>query len=455
MAIGVKAFKWKTLSPKQRFIFLWWRSSKYKEYDAIVCDGAVRSGKTVSMALSFVDWATETFDGVNVGMAGKTIQSLRRNVVTPLKQMMIGRKYSFKDNQSKNYIEVYNPRSGNSIDLYLFGGKDESSQDLVQGITTAGFFFDEVALMPESFVNQAVARCSIDGAKFWFNCNPDHPKHWFNEKWLKDLKQKNAIHLHFTMEDNWSLTEATRERYRRMFTGVFYQRYILGLWVAAEGVIYDMFRESEHAVKKPPFSKQQADRLFISIDYGTQNATTFGKYGARRIRQRHGPIVDKATQIQNRYHLFETYYHSGRDERVQKTDREYVDDLEKFIGNDDIKYIIVDPSAASFIAEIESRRGKDGRQKYKVIPARNEVLEGIKHMMNLLKLNLFTLDESCKEDITEFFTYAWDKKALERGEEKPIKEYDHCMDRNRYACYTDTIISSEQRLFSGKGGRRF
>ena len=452
--IKIVPFRWKKLSPKQRFIFLWWRHDKYKDYDTIIADGAVRSGKTVSMALSYVDWATENFDGQNFGMSGKTIQSLRRNVITPLKQMMMGRGYIYKDNQSANYIEIFNPRTGTTNYFYIFGGKDEGSQDLVQGITTAGFFFDEVALMPESFVNQAVARCSVDGAKFWFNCNPDHPKHWFKAEWLDKLKLKNAIHLHFTMDDNWSLSEKTKERYRRMFTGVFYKRYILGLWVAAEGVIYDMFREEKHVVSKPPFTKLQADRLFVSIDYGTQNATTFGKYGAQRIKQKGAKLKslgNVALGITHRYHLFETYYHSGREEGVQKTSKEYVDDLEKFIGNDDIKYIIVDPSAADLIAEINTRRDKYGYKKYNVIPARNEVKEGIAHMMNLLKLRYFTMDELCIEDINEFYSYIWDEKALDRGEEKPLKEHDHCMDRNRYAVYTDTILAAETKSFSGRG----
>lgn len=431
---------------------------KYRDYDAIIADGAVRSGKTVSMALSFVDWATESFDGQNFGMCGKTIQSFRRNVISPLKQMMLGRGYICKDNRSSNYLEIYNPRTGHTNYFYIFGGKDEGSQDLVQGITTAGFFFDEVALMPETFVNQAVARCSVTGAKFWFNCNPDHPKHWFKAEWLDKLGRKKAIHLHFTMDDNYSLDENTKARYRRNFTGVFYQRYILGLWVAAEGVIYDMFREHIHVVKTPPFTKLQSERLFIAIDYGTQNATTFGKYGARKIRQfiNKKPIKgdDGLLDVKYQYHLFETYYHSGREAGQQKTSKEYVDELEKFIGDDEIAYIIVDPSAADLIAEIRTRKDAYGMEKYKVIPARNEVKEGISHVMNQLKLEKFTMGEECVEDINEFYSYIWDEKALDRGEEIPKKEHDHCMDRTRYAMYTDTIIADGMRNYGGRGARK-
>lgn len=450
----VATFKWKPLSPKQRFIFLWWRMDKYKEYDAIIADGAVRSGKTVSMALSYVDWATENFDGVNFGLAGKTIESLRRNVIGPLKTMMLGRKYICKDNQSKNYLEIFNPRTGTTNYFYIFGGKDESSQDLIQGITLGGMLFDEVALMPQSFVNQATARCSVDGAKFWFNCNPEHPTHWFKSEWIDKLRSKNALYLHFTMDDNYSLTEKTKKRYRNLYSGVFYKRYILGQWVTAQGIIYDMFNEQKHVVTKPPFTKAQAERLFISIDYGTQNATTFGKYGAVRIRQRNAKLEqlsEKVLDIKHKYHLFETYYHSGRDEGKQKTSKQYVDDLEKFIGGDDIKYIIVDPSAADLIAEINTRVDEYGVRKYKVVPARNNVKSGITHMMNLLKLNYFTIDESCQEDINEFYSYVWDEKKLERGIEEPVKVNDHCMDRNRYACYTDSMIYNSMVNYSGKG----
>ena len=99
-------------------------------------------------------------------------------------------------------------------------------------------FLDEVALMPQSFVNQALARCSVKGSKYWFNCNPEGPNHWFKVEWIDKKKEKNILHLHFTMDDNPSLDEETKDRYKRMFVGVFYQRFILGLWVLAEGIIY-------------------------------------------------------------------------------------------------------------------------------------------------------------------------------------------------------------------------
>ena len=167
-------------------------------------------------------------------------------------------------------------RNGKVNYFYIFGGRDEASQDLIQGITLAGMFFDEVALMPQSFVNQATARCSVDGAKFWFNCNPAGPYHWFKLEYLDQLEDKNMLHLHFTMDDNLSLSQRIKDRYKRMYKGVFYQRFILGLWVLAEGIIYDMFDEAVHSVKT---EQRKYSKYYVSVDYGTQNPTTFGLWG--------------------------------------------------------------------------------------------------------------------------------------------------------------------------------
>lgn len=445
---NIVTFKWKGLSLKQKVVFDWWRSEKYKSYNAIIMDGAVRSGKTVSGALSFVDWALEEFDGQNFIFAGKTIGSFRRNVLEPLKQMMRGRRYKFKDHRSDNMIEIENPRNGHLCYFYIFGGKDEKSQDLVQGITAAGLFGDEVALMPESFVNQATARCSVSGAKFWFNCNPDGPYHWFKLNWIDLANVKKAFHLHFTMDDNPSLDEETKDRYKLMYSGVFYKRYILGLWVVAEGVIYDMFSEEKNVTTKHPFSKKEADRLMISIDYGIQNPMTFGKYGVKKVGE---DILEdqggkKFIVDRNHYHLYESYYHSGRTTGKQKTDQEYYEEFVKFVGTDrqKVKYVVVDPSASSFIVLLR-------KHGWRVIPARNSVKDGIALHMNLIERGLFTLDKGNTEDINEYYSYIWDADKILKGIEEPVKENDHCQDRNRYLCLTDSIVYQNRKVFSGKG----
>lgn len=233
--------------------------------DGIIADGAIRSGKTVAMSLSFVLWAMASFNGQNFGMCGKTIGSFRRNVLFWLKLMLRSRGYKIRDLRTDNLLIVTRGQTVNYF--YLFGGKDERSQDLIQGITLAGILFDEVALMPESFVNQATGRCSIDGSKFWFNCNPQGPKHWFKNNWIDQRKSKNLLYLHFTMDDNLSLSESIKARYRAMYTGVFFQRYILGLWVLAEGVIYGMFANDTESFILDEYPDNIA-YVTIGVDFG-------------------------------------------------------------------------------------------------------------------------------------------------------------------------------------------
>lgn len=266
-------FKFKPFSNKQLKILTWWLpNSPVHDKDGIIADGAIRSGKTVSMALSFIMWAMYTFSDGNFAMCGKTIGSFRRNVLTVLKLMLWSRGYKWKDHRADNLLEV--TRKGVTNYFYIFGGKDERSQDLIQGITLAGVFFDEVALMPESFVNQATGRCSVEGSKFWFNCNPTNPSHWFKKEWVDKIGEKNIIYLHFTMDDNLSLSEKIKARYSSMYTGVFFKRYILGLWVAAEGVIYDLFinHKDDFVIDKAP----QIIYAAIGIDFGgTGSAHSF------------------------------------------------------------------------------------------------------------------------------------------------------------------------------------
>lgn len=242
--IEQSGFPFKPFSIKQKKVLTWWcKDSPVKDKDGIIADGAIRSGKTLCMSLSFVFWAMSCFKMQNFGMAGKTIGSFRRNVVFWLKLMLRSRGYHVADHRTDNMLEITSGEITNFF--YVFGGKDERSQDLIQGITLAGMFFDEVALMPESFVNQATGRCSVTGSKFWFNCNPDSPEHWFNQNWILKSDEKRLIYLHFTMDDNLSLSEEIKARYKAMYQGVFYDRFIRGLWVLAAGLIFRYFAEDD------------------------------------------------------------------------------------------------------------------------------------------------------------------------------------------------------------------
>lgn len=424
----VVPFDFVPFSQKQSIVMSWWTpTSKYKDFDAIICDGAVRSGKTVSEALSFVLWSMSTFDGKNFALCGKTVGGLRRNVLGPLKQMLKSTGYIIEDSRMEGCfcIGAIDKETKKKVTnyYYIFGGKDESSQDLIQGITLAGVFFDEVALMPESFVNQATARCSVEGAKFWFSCNPNSPFHWFKKEWINKVTEHKVLYLHFTMDDNPSLSEDVKNRYKTLYTGVFYKRYILGLWVAADGIVYPMFDPDVHAVQL----KRNWTRIFVAGDFGIQNATTFGIFGY------YAP--------ERRYHQIASYYHSGRDDG-QKTTKEYADDLKQFLADNLVmpEYITLDPSAAPMIVELRkdpyfARHGID------ILPAKNRVDLGIQVVSFLLNERKFTLDPSCIKDIEEFTTYAWDSDKLDKGVEEVIKIDDHAMDKIRYAIMTDSILN--------------
>lgn len=415
-------FRFYPFSKKQRQVLTWWTPfSPVSEYDGIIADGAIRSGKTVCMSLSFVMWAMETFDGENLGMCGKTIGSFRRNVLGPLKRMLKSRGYVYADHRTDNLLTV--SKDGRTNDFYIFGGKDEGSQELVQGITLAGVFFDEVALMPESFVNQATARCSVDGSKFWFNCNPEGPRHWFRQEWILKKRQKQLLYLHFTMEDNLSLSDRIKERYRNQYSGVFYDRFILGLWVVAEGVIYDMFTPERHLVKLKDVVRELTSTCYVAIDYGTQNATVFKLW----VKGKDGV-----------WYCTREYYYSGRDARKQKTDAEYVADLGRFLEGAQPRAVIVDPSAASFIEALR-------QAGYPVLKAKNDVLDGIRQMAKMLVTDKIKyIDGACPYTVQEFGEYVWDRKAAERGEDAPVKDHDHCMDADRY--FINTVLAAKARI---------
>lgn len=408
-----KVFKFQPFSRKQKQVLTWWTSkSAVKDMDGIIADGAIRSGKTISMSLSYVMWAMYVFDNQNFGMAGKTIGSFRRNVLFWLKLMLFSRGYKYRDHRADNLLEV--SKSGVTNYFYIFGGKDERSQDLIQGITLAGMFFDEVALMPESFVNQATGRLSVTGSKMWFNCNPDGPYHWFKVNWIDKKKEKRLIYLHFTMDDNLSLSEEIKKRYRSMYSGVFFQRYILGMWTVAEGVIFDMFDKATHVYNK--LVDTIASETYVSCDYGTQNATVF-------------LLWQKG--VDGVWYCIKEFYYSGRENKKQKTDGEFADELEKFIEGYKVKRIVIDPSAASFIAELKSRG-------LRIKKANNDVLDGIRYTGSMLNDEKIRFSPECKNTIQEFSAYIWDKKAADKGEDKPVKDHDHAMDAVRYFCYTIT-----------------
>lgn len=403
-------------SEKQLITMNWWTSPKYSDFDAIICDGAIRSGKTMSMSLGFVLWASTRFNNSSFAICGKTVTSLRRNVIVPMLEMIRNFGFNCVEKVSQNLIDI--TWNGNTNRFYLFGGKDEGSAALIQGITLSGVFLDEVALMPRSFVEQALARCSVNGSKMWFNCNPDNPAHWFYNEWIKKTSEKNALYLHFTMDDNPSLTVKVRERYKRLYSGAFYDRFVLGKWTASEGIVYPMFDRKTHVVYDIP----DCERYVISCDYGTVNPTSMGLWGLHK----------------GVWYRLKEYYYAARKTGASRTDEEHYNALENLSEGKNISRVIIDPSASSFI-ECIKRHGK-----FRTVKANNDVVSGIRRVGNALKENKIKFHESCVDIIREFTLYRWNEKA---GEDVPIKENDHAMDDMRYFV-SDMLKNNESDFFA-------
>lgn len=387
-------------SEKQLTLAHWWHRPQTREREGIIAEGAIRSGKTHSMLLGFLVWSRDSFTGENFIVAGKTVGALKRNVVMPMLGFMRQLGWKYRYNRSEGFIEC----GGNCY--YLFGASTEASQDVLQGLTAAGAYADEVALFPKSFVDQMVGRCSVEGSKLWFNCNPSYPSHFFKTEYIDRAEELNLLHLHFDMDDNPSLSEQIKERYRRMFTGVFYKRYILGLWTLAEGVIYPGYESA----LEPPF-KGKASKYMVSCDYGTQNAF------AALLWAYDGKC----------WHVVKEYRYSGRDTGVQKTDQDYVEDMREFVKGyqSDIRFV-VDPSAASFIAALK-------RAGFRIAKARNDVLDGIRETAACMQAGVVRIAEDTPELQKEFQGYVWDDK---KGSDVPVKENDHLMDALRYGVAT-------------------
>lgn len=405
--------KFEKVSQKQADIFRF----PHEDYDALICDGAIRTGKTIMMIVSYIEWAMHEYTESNFGVCGKTVRAAERNIVMPLLQLRsVAKKYDITYLRSLSLITI---KKGNHVNyFYIFGGKDESSYQLIQGITLCGVLFDEVALMPESFVDQAIARTiSTSNAKLWFNCNPESPLNWFYTEWIQKLDQHNAKRIHFLLDDNPGLTEEAKKKARNNFSGVSYQRYILGEWVEAEGLIYPMFTKDN--IYNESTRKLELESLscrYCAVDYGTENPCVFLD------------IYDDGNTIW----IDREYYYDGRKMNKDKANDEYADDFDRFFSKRPLlTCVVIDPSAASFKAQLR-RRG------YAVREANNEVLEGIRNVANLIYRRKIKINEQCKNTIAEMRSYVWDSKACERGEEKPLKVSDHAMDSIRY--FVNTIV---------------
>ncbi len=384
-------------SPKQRAVLDWWRDGRY---DAVICDGAVRSGKTFALSVSFFLWAMARFQRQKFGLCAASIGGVRRNLLAQARPVLTGLGFRWEEVVSRNEVTLRG--GGRENTFYLFGGRDEGSFASIQGLTLAGVLLDEAALMPRSFVEQAAARCSVQGGRVWFSCNPAGPEHWFYKEWIRKAEEKRALHLRFTMEDNPALSPAVRARYERMFRGTFYQRYVLGEWAAAEGLVYDFFQ----ADAMPPAPEGAFARWRISCDYGTRNPASFGLWG----------------ELDGIWYRVREFYYDARERGRQKTDGEYAEDLRNLAGGRCIETVIVDPSAASFMETLR-------REGWNVRKADNRVLEGIRRTASALKSGRIVICRTCGAAAREFGLYRWEDGG---DGDRVRKEFDHAMDDIRY-----------------------
>lgn len=399
--------KIKRFSGKQKRVMRWWcPGSPDSGRDAIICDGAVRSGKTMCMGLSFVCWAMSQFQDQQFAFCGKSVVGLRRNLILELMELLRELGFQCREKRSENLLTV--ARDGRENRFYLMGGKDEGSAAFIQGVTLAGVLLDEAALMPRSFVEQAIARCSVAGSRLWFNCNPEGPQHWFYQEWILKAEARNALYLHFTMEDNPSLSPKVLRRYRSSYSGAFYRRFILGEWTSARGLVYDFFDPARDARPRP---EGEMEAYVISADYGTANPCSFGLWGLKA----------------HVWYRMEEYYYASRRTGVQLTDQEYVEALDRLAAGRRIQQVVADPSAASFITALR-------QAGYHVVKANNDVLSGIRITANLLKSGRIVICEGCEDCLREISLYRWgDGNA---GRDAPRKENDHAMDDMRYFAAT-------------------
>ena len=392
--------KFTTFSEKQLVCLRWWSDPQNEDLDGILCDGAVRSGKTVSLTIGFFLWSMGCFQGKAFGLCGKTIGSLRRNILDHLSGWLgpaVHLHYSRSDNK------LIASAGGHTNTYYLFGGQDDSACQLIQGVTLAGVYLDEAALLSRSFLEQAVARCSEPGAKLWFSCNPEGPEHWFYKEWVQKAQDKRLLRLSMTMQDNPGLTEAVQARYRRLYSGVFYERFVLGRWAAAQGLVYEFTRE--HIAGEVP----ERGRYFISVDYGTMNPFSAGLWCVE------GGVAWRVRE----------FYYCGREAGKLMTDEQYHQALVELAGDKPVERVIIDPSAASMIATIRHHG------VFRVRRARNAVLPGIRLVASLLQQGRLRISGCCRDTIREFSQYCW-----EEGQDRPVKEFDHAMDDVRYFCAT-------------------
>lgn len=379
-----------------------------------ILHGSVRSSKTVNCTVRWLDYLVSGPQG-DLAMFGKTMATLKRNVLNDLLDI-VGEKNYHWVNRQEGELYILGRK------IYCFGANNEDAESKIRGATFAGAYCDEVNLYPQNVFNQIMARMSVKGACCFCNCNPDSPFHWFYTDYIMNPDISDKKVWQFLMEDNLSLDPDYVRSLKEMYTGVWYDRMILGKWVAAEGRIYDMYDSQVHLVDTQAildncgFSPRSI-KWIVACDYGTATVMTWGLYAVLPT----GLILK-----------VKSYYYDAVKEHRQKTDSQFAMDFQRWLGNLIPATVYVDPSAASWKLELMQRG-------YLVQDANNDVINGIRYVSSMLSTGKYFIDKSCVDTNKEYQSYVWDSKAQEQGKDKPLKTHDHTCDCDRYALYTESL----------------
>ena len=377
---------------KQLQLMRMWRHKKLHRLNLL--EGSVRSGKTWISLVLWGFWIATMPSDKQYLMCGKSLTTLKRNCLVPLEELFGTSNFQFST--SAKEASLFGRR------ILLEGANDARSEAKIRGLTLQGAYCDELTLFPKDFFVMLLSRLSLPGAKLIATTNPDSPEHWLKKEYIDRSAELDMLVMRFLLDDNTTLDAQYVAAIKSEYTGVFYNRFILGEWCLAEGIIYPQFQREIH-VKRIEHPKGE---WYLSVDYGTLNAFSAGLWCYD------GKIAYRTLE----------YYYSGREQKRQLTNTQYLRKIQQLAEGHDIEAVIVDPSAASFIAELRDAG-------FTVRKAKNDVVDGIRRVSAALQQNKLIFSPDCKDCIREFSLYRWDEKS---SEDKPIKENDHAMDDVRY-----------------------
>lgn len=396
-----------TYTAKQLELMKMWQHGELKRLNLL--EGSVSSGKTWVSLVLWAFWVATMPQDAMYLMCAKSMTTLKRNCLILLQELVGDSNFVYSIPAKEGYL--FGRR------ILLEGVNDVRAESKIRGLTLQGAYCDELTQFPEDFFTMLLSRLRLPGAKLIATTNPDSPGHWLMRDYIMRADELDFLDMKFVVDDNTTLPAEYVESIKREYTGVYYDRFILGLWVLAEGRIYDMFDNGKNVAETLP---ELAGDSFVSCDYGTQNATVF--------------LLWRKERGGERWFCEREYYYSGRDQRKQKTDGEFADDLTAWLDGRRPRAIVIDPAAASFIAEVRQRG-------YPVQRADNDVLDGIRNTAERFARGQIVIHGGCSHLLAEIESYAWDEKSSMAGLDRPVKVNDHACDALRY--FVSTILGRQ------------